>query len=632
MPYLVGYATPYDYGAAGNGTTDDTTALQNAINGVSAAGGGTLFFPAGTFKISAALTLPNGVSLLGVGQNVSVINQTSTTANAITYNPSTLNYMSIENLSITGPGSGSGIGVLIEANSGSTNVNSCSFQDVTISGFGSHGFELVTGVGCSLNTVNVSSVGGHGIFLSGGTGNTLTNCFITGGASTQQGFQLTSVNYTTLNGCKAFSCGGGYTISGGSANAITGCGADTIVAANGQDGSGFKISGGTVHTIDSCYSNVNKAKAFYATGSTVAATIESIQENAPGAGATASIQVDSGSTAVVLESSTVTATSYAAGTTTVITGGTVTLVGPVTLQPTAAGNTILAGNVSGTDAFDRIRILGSGTVSIGPGTTNRDVQLARTAVGTLSVTNPLTAHAAVEILDGNLVVGGTAVLGDNGVGELQLTNITTAPTTNPTGGTVVYAVNGTSPLQRDTAGHLTNLAWADNPFQSNGLITWNFDPNVINSNYPVASGTINLHKIYLPTTATVSNVLVAVQAAGSGLTSGDNLIGLYNAAGTRVAVTADQTTTWGSTGVKTAAFTSSFTPAAPGVYFVAVLSVGTTPVTLYGSPGSGAVYNANTTGATLVHATGPTGQTTMPATITMSGLTSSSLSIWAGLS
>lgn len=205
MPYLVGYATPYDYGAAGNGTTDDTTALQNAINGVSAAGGGTLFFPAGTFKISAALTLPNGVSLLGVGQNVSVINQTSTTANAITYNPSTLNYMSIENLSITGPGSGSGIGVLIEANSGSTNVNSCSFQDVTISGFGSHGFELVTGVGCSLNTVNVSSVGGHGIFLSGGTGNTLTNCFITGGASTQQGFQLTSVNYTTLNGCKAFS-------------------------------------------------------------------------------------------------------------------------------------------------------------------------------------------------------------------------------------------------------------------------------------------------------------------------------------------------------------------------------------------------------------------------------------------
>ena len=37
-----------DYGAAGNGSTDDTTAVQNAINAV---GAGTLIFPTGTYKV-----------------------------------------------------------------------------------------------------------------------------------------------------------------------------------------------------------------------------------------------------------------------------------------------------------------------------------------------------------------------------------------------------------------------------------------------------------------------------------------------------------------------------------------------------------------------------------------------------
>ncbi|MEU8588977.1 glycosyl hydrolase family 28-related protein [Streptomyces sp. NPDC048664] len=43
-----------DYGATGNGSTDDTTALQSAIGAVPASGG-TVVFPAGTYKISSAL-------------------------------------------------------------------------------------------------------------------------------------------------------------------------------------------------------------------------------------------------------------------------------------------------------------------------------------------------------------------------------------------------------------------------------------------------------------------------------------------------------------------------------------------------------------------------------------------------
>lgn len=315
MAYLAGYVTPQDYGAAGNGSTDDTAAVQAAINAVAASGGGTLLLPAGTYKISSALSFTSAVSLLGLGPGISVINQTSTSANGLTYNPATtLSYVSIAGLSVTGPGSGTGVGILLEANSGAASVVSAALENVAVAGFGSHNIEVVNGVGCSLDTVNSASSGGHCFFLSGGTGNVLDNCFANGGVSTQQGFQLTSVSYTTLNGCRALGCGGGYQITGGSANSIAGCGADAIVAANGQDGSGFKINGGSVHSLSSCYSNVNKAKAFYVTGSATAAMITNVQEANP-SGATASIQVDAGSTAALAGNSIVTATSLASSTT-----------------------------------------------------------------------------------------------------------------------------------------------------------------------------------------------------------------------------------------------------------------------------------------------------------------------------
>jgi polygalacturonase len=41
-----------DFGAVGNGVTDDTAALQAAIDAVHAAGGGTILFPTGTYMIT----------------------------------------------------------------------------------------------------------------------------------------------------------------------------------------------------------------------------------------------------------------------------------------------------------------------------------------------------------------------------------------------------------------------------------------------------------------------------------------------------------------------------------------------------------------------------------------------------
>lgn len=46
-----------DFGAVGDGSTDDSSALKNAIADVLAAGGGTLYIPGGTYRLTETITL-----------------------------------------------------------------------------------------------------------------------------------------------------------------------------------------------------------------------------------------------------------------------------------------------------------------------------------------------------------------------------------------------------------------------------------------------------------------------------------------------------------------------------------------------------------------------------------------------
>ncbi|MET9909698.1 glycosyl hydrolase family 28-related protein [Streptomyces sp. NPDC006476] len=52
-------------GAKGDGTTDDTAAIQACIDAAAAAGGGTVYLPYGTYRISNSLTLKSKVTLRG---------------------------------------------------------------------------------------------------------------------------------------------------------------------------------------------------------------------------------------------------------------------------------------------------------------------------------------------------------------------------------------------------------------------------------------------------------------------------------------------------------------------------------------------------------------------------------------
>lgn len=68
------------YGAVGDNSNNDTTAIQNCINAVSADGGGIVYFPEGTYKITGQITGANNVSLQGAGRESTFIRYATTPA------------------------------------------------------------------------------------------------------------------------------------------------------------------------------------------------------------------------------------------------------------------------------------------------------------------------------------------------------------------------------------------------------------------------------------------------------------------------------------------------------------------------------------------------------------------------
>jgi len=99
--------TNFSGGADPNGVADSTTAIQAAISAAQAAGGGIVYFPAGTYKVTGTLAITaSGVKLVGAARFASTINFANTTNDCITIIGPSYNSMiagnSIENLLLQG--------------------------------------------------------------------------------------------------------------------------------------------------------------------------------------------------------------------------------------------------------------------------------------------------------------------------------------------------------------------------------------------------------------------------------------------------------------------------------------------------------------------------------------------------
>lgn len=99
-----------DFGAAGNGSTDDTAAIQSAIDTLPSAGG-LVMIPAGTYVVSSPLTLTEGAQLQGEGSG-SILRAASGSLNSdiirVGDGTSTISFAAIRHLKISADGQKTG--------------------------------------------------------------------------------------------------------------------------------------------------------------------------------------------------------------------------------------------------------------------------------------------------------------------------------------------------------------------------------------------------------------------------------------------------------------------------------------------------------------------------------------------
>ena len=103
-----------DFGAKGDGITDDTAPLVAALLFASSQGGGIVYLPPGTYPCSQTLVLTNGTTLCGAGENISSIQNTSSTNNLISI--AGLTSVFLRDVQLTALSSSSGAGISMTGN------------------------------------------------------------------------------------------------------------------------------------------------------------------------------------------------------------------------------------------------------------------------------------------------------------------------------------------------------------------------------------------------------------------------------------------------------------------------------------------------------------------------------------
>lgn len=155
----------------------------------------------------------------------------------------------------------------------------------------------------------------------------------------------------------------------------------------------------------------------------------------------------------------------------------------------------------------------------------------------------------------------------------------------------------------------------------------------------LTSGVVYLIRVPLyGGTATITNIIAGVNAAGSGLTASQCFAGIYDSTGAKIGGTADQSAVWNSTGLKTMALSGGpFTTTSLYAYVV-LISNGTTNPQFCRSAGGGSIGSGivtlSSSGSQMPFATNGTGATALPSSLTYSSNSSSNTpqSIWIGLS
>lgn len=167
-----------------------------------------------------------------------------------------------------------------------------------------------------------------------------------------------------------------------------------------------------------------------------------------------------------------------------------------------------------------------------------------------------------------------------------------------------------------------------------GYLAWSYDPSVIvSSTAPGTAGRLEFARVKLPSTASVTNVVMENNTAGSTLTTGQCFAALYDPSRALIAQTADMKATWeGATGIKAMALAGGPFTLPPGYYLVAFWHNGTTaPTWVRTTNFSSVTSNMGLSSPNLRYGSADTGLTTT-APSTMGAQTAQNTCWWVALS
>ena len=249
-----------DYGAVGDDVTDDTAAIQAAIDSLAGVGG-TVYVPAGVYKISAAIVMTGtkGISFVGDGSESTSLKQGTNTVPVVQAGG---NFINIEKLTLQHSPSVDYTKTNAIALNLVDHVSHSSFRDLRLNG-SAYGIKLTTKdtsaaavFSCTFDNLYILPYAHTGIQLigvnSGQTGNVFNNIYINGfkgspatAQNTEVGVYLASMTESVWNQlniehaqlANAFVCYGGETM------VINSLHLEGLTPRSGPDGTGANYSG-----------------------------------------------------------------------------------------------------------------------------------------------------------------------------------------------------------------------------------------------------------------------------------------------------------------------------------------------------------------------------------------------------
>lgn len=375
------------FGAVGDGTTDDSAAIQAAHDAAHASVGGIVFYPQGIYKITVPITVYPFQQVWGTGPNSSVIKQFTASTTALSLHDGQYNTFRDFSIITNGGAHTAGAGILLDWVSNG-NVEQIQLMNILINGF-FIGVDSETLITSSFNDIETYGCNTGFNFRNGGTSTLIQGTYAN---VCGVGYKLDGVVYFSFNGTACDASGTAYWLNNCSGIAFSGCGCEggnhgTAPA----DGRGWYITASNNIGLYSCWNYTNPSYAIIVTGSS-AVTVVGFTENSPTGTAINGISFAADCARMTLISPTTTSTNS------IQAGGVIT-----TVISDNGGSSTLPGNLTLGAVQGRLSVAGStGTMFMLASPDGAGYNLGVDTTGTLGLYGSSTATLNLELLDGYL--------------------------------------------------------------------------------------------------------------------------------------------------------------------------------------------------------------------------------------